>query len=82
MLAKDEMRCPVEWLGVWRGFQEMDRWRGAGGMGGASPLSLQDVESWQRLYGVTLLPHEVDVVKRLDFLKLNAMHAASSSKAA
>lgn len=76
MLAKDDaLRCPVEHGPLYDAFLEMDRWRGAGGMGGPSPLTLHDVEAWQRLSGVTLHPQQVALVKRLDHVRLASLYA-------
>lgn len=60
------------WL--WTVFLDLDRWRGAGGMGPA-PLTLHDLAAYERRYGLTLSPDDADLLKRLDTERLAALHA-------
>lgn len=52
-------------VGVWSAFTSLNRTR-AHGPAGPQPISLQDIESWQRLQRVHLTPWEVDLVVDLD----------------
>ena len=56
--------CPREVLPLWVAYTQIGRCR-SGGLG-AGAISLQEVESWQRLTGVTLTPWELDAIIELD----------------
>lgn len=73
--ADPTKRCPPLFVGLWQSFLDLDRWRGGGGMGMA-PLTLHDVEAWERRTGVTLSAEDCDVVKQLDIVRLTAASAS------
>lgn len=54
---------------AWAAFLDLDRWRGVG-MTGLAPLTLHDVDAYERRYGVAL---DADLMKRLDFARLAAV---------
>lgn len=54
-------------------FLDLDRWRGVGMMG-PSPLTLHDLDAYERRYGLTLSSEDADAVKRMDLTRLAAMH--------
>ena len=56
--------CPKEGLAVWTAFTQVGRSRPSGF--GASSISLQEIEAWQRLYGVRLTAWELDTIIELD----------------
>lgn len=56
--------CPKEGLAVWTAFTQVGRSRPSGL--GASSISLQEIEAWQRLYGVRLTAWELDTIIELD----------------
>lgn len=63
---------PGEWVPLWDAFLELHRWRGVGGMGSA-PLTLRDIEVWERRFfpeGMRFSPTELDMLKRLDTVAL------------
>lgn len=57
--------CPPCFRTFYRHFRTLSLWRGASGMG-ASPLTLHDVDAYERRYGVTFLPGLLDLLKLLD----------------
>ena len=57
---------PAAFRTLWRHFTALSAWRGSGGMG-AAPLTLADVAAYEARFGVTFLPGELDLLKRLDF---------------
>lgn len=74
MGAQKELRGPTlppELAWLWSVFCDLDRWRGAGMMG-LAPLTLHDLDAYERRYGVTLAAEDADVMKRLDFVRLAA----------
>ena len=62
---------PPDGAWLWGVFLDLDRWRGAGGMGMA-PLTLHDLEAYERKYGITLDAGDCDVLKHLDVERLVA----------
>lgn len=56
--------CPRECLPVWTAYVQIARSRAAGF--GATGISLQEIEAWQRLYGVRLTAWELDTIIELD----------------
>lgn len=60
---------PALLASLWRRFLDLSHWRGGGGFG-ASPITLHDVEAWERRFGYVLMPGELDVVKALDMAML------------
>ena len=59
---------PAAFRPLWDAFMELHRWRGVGAMSMA-PLTLHDIEAWERRYlprGCRLTPDDLDVLKRLD----------------
>lgn len=56
--------CPRPLLPLWTAYQQIARSRPVGM--GVSGISLQEVESWQRLYGVQFTPWELDTIIELD----------------
>lgn len=61
---------PAVFRVLWRRFCDLSAWRGAGGFG-AAPLTLQDVTAYEQRFGVTFLPGELDLLKRLDAVTLS-----------
>lgn len=59
-------------VALWSLFLDLDRWRGTSGMG-PMPLTLHDVEAYERRHGVTVSAADCDALKTLDFVKLTAM---------
>jgi hypothetical protein len=60
---------PVE-RRLWNRFLELQRWRSGGGMSNA-PITLPDIEAYERRYGVQLTAFETDCMKSLDLAFLN-----------
>lgn len=63
---------PRELVPLWDAFLDLHRWRGVGGMGPA-PLTLADIEVWERRFfpeGMRFSPAELDLLKRLDTVAL------------
>lgn len=56
--------CPKEVRAIWETFTQIGRSRPSGF--GVSAVSLQEIESWQRLYGVRLTAWELDTIIELD----------------
>ena len=56
--------CPKQCLPLWTAFTQIGRSRPSGF--GASAISLQEIEAWQRLYGVRLTAWELDTIIELD----------------
>lgn len=56
---------------MWAVFCDLDRWRGAGMMG-LAPLTLHDLDAYERRYGIPIPPEDADLVKRLDLVRLAA----------
>lgn len=54
---------------VWALFCDLDRWRGAGGMG-PMPLTLHDLAAYEARFGVRLAASTVELVKQLDAVHL------------
>lgn len=67
-LAK--VALPRAFRAVWRHYQALDAWRSGGGMGPA-PLTLADVEAYERRFKVTFLPGVLDLFKALDAVSLS-----------
>ncbi len=66
------LALPGELVPLWDAFLELHRWRGSGGMGPA-PLTLGDIEVWERRFfpeGMRFGPAELDLLKRLDQVAL------------
>lgn len=57
---------------VWSAFISLHSARGQG-FNGPLPISYQEIDAWQRMTKNTLLPWEIEVVKRLDAVYLKAM---------
>jgi hypothetical protein len=55
---------------VWNLYLQIQRWRGVGGMG-AAPITLHDLDAFERRYGFSLTPFECDCIKSLDLAYLN-----------
>lgn len=64
--------CPKEGLSVWLTFVQVGRSRPAGF--GASAVSLQEVEAWQRLFGVRLTAWELETIIELDAVFVGRAH--------
>lgn len=69
-------QCPAGCEAVWRAFVQIGRSRPAGF--GVSAISLQEIESWQRLYGVQMTPWELDLL--LDIDATFVQHATQKAK--
>lgn len=65
---------PPGFAPLWRAFQRMQAWRGTGALGPA-PLTLHDVEAYERRYQHRLQPGALAVLKRLDFAALAGVAA-------
>lgn len=50
---------------LWSDFLELHSSRGSTGTGPAR-ITFADIEAWQRIRGVTLLPWEVDCIRKAD----------------
>lgn len=57
--------CPKGGESLWSAYGQIGRSRPSG-FGGISAVSLSEIESWQRLYGVTLTPWEIDTIIEID----------------
>jgi hypothetical protein len=56
--------CPKGAESLWSAFGQIGRSRPSGF--GVAPISLVEIESWQRLFGVTLTPWEIDTIIEVD----------------
>lgn len=56
--------CPKGAESVWSAFGQIGRSRPSGF--GVSPVSLVEIEAWQRLFGVTLTPWEIETIIEVD----------------
>jgi hypothetical protein len=56
--------CPAGGLELWKAYAQIGRSRPAGF--GAAPISQQEIEAWQRNYGVRLTPWELDTLIEID----------------
>lgn len=75
----DELQhtCPVECREIWNTFISLNQGRTSSGFG-LNPITYTEIKSWCELYGVSLCPYEVGVIKRLDNIFLE--HIAEDSK--
>jgi len=62
---------PADGAWLWDVFLDLDRWRGVGMMG-LAPLTLHDLDAYERRYGLALSPEDADLLKRLDLVRLAA----------
>lgn len=62
--------CPPVFRSLYRHFQSLALWRTATGMGPA-PLTLHDVEAYERRFAVRFRPGFLDLLKRLDAIALS-----------
>lgn len=49
-------------------------------MMGLAPLTLHDLDAYERRYGIAIAPEDADVLKRLDFVRLNAARPEKGAK--
>lgn len=61
--------CPPAFRQLSEDYDTLAMWRGVGGFG-PSPLTLADVDAYERRFGRRFLPGELDLVKRLDLIDL------------
>lgn len=66
-LAKHPL--PRAFRTLWRHFCAINHWRGAGGFG-AAPLTLPDIDAYERRFGVVFMAGELDLIKQLDAITL------------
>ena len=70
---KLDPRLNVQWprggRDLWNAFNSISR---EYGMGGSMPITTWGIESWQRLYHVTLTPWELEMIKVFDNIVLTA----------
>lgn len=43
-------------------------------MGGLMPISMIEIDAWQRVHGIRLTPWELDVIELFDSIALEASH--------
>jgi hypothetical protein len=58
---------------VWTAFLLLNNTRGQG-FSGPLPISYQEIDAWQRMTQNTLLPWEIEAVKRLDAVYLRVVN--------
>jgi hypothetical protein len=58
---------------VWTAFLLLNHTRGQG-FNGPVPISYQEIDAWQRMTQNTLLPWEIEAVKRLDAVFLRTVN--------
>jgi hypothetical protein len=63
---------------AWDAFGELDRWRPAGAFN-LSPITLHDLEAYERRFGDALGAADCAWIKMIDFERLAAAAPASSS---
>jgi hypothetical protein len=57
---------------VWTAFLLLNSTRGQG-FSGPLPISYQEIDAWQRITNNTLLPWEIEAIKRLDAVYLRVV---------
>lgn len=73
--GKNDPRLIVSWPAVgrplWNAFRRLSR---PASMGGALPITCQELDSYQRLYGVRFTPWELDVLASFDEVALEFLN--------
>jgi hypothetical protein len=75
----DEGRIPPACLELWNVFLDLHSKRRAAFFG-VSPLCFEDIESYQRLMGITLTPWEVETILALDSKVVSRLNERLSRK--
>jgi hypothetical protein len=66
------LECPQIARYLWDWFLEISNGRTGSGSG-PNPIAYSEIESWSRLFGVSLRPFELTAIKHLDMTYLSVM---------